>query len=421
MASPAIRAYQIARELARTDDVTLVSPAEPDGQLDKIAFRREPDGSRAAARALRGFDAVVAQKLRPPVMRALAASPTRVVYDLYTPALPEGLAALAAGAHDGVAPLLLRAEALSQQLALAAGDAFVCTTERQRDFWLGMLGFVGRLDPAAVREDRMLRGLIDVVPFGVPAEPPAAKGRALKGVIPGIGAEDRVLLWAGGITDWTDAETVIRAVATLARRRTDVKLFFLGTAKVPRTPTEARARELASSLGVAGTSVFFGDAWVPYDERQNYLLEADLGVAAYLETLEARFAFRARLLDYVWALLPIVTTRGDTLGNLVAERGLGKAVAPGDSEAFAAAVEFLLDDAEATERAGLQLERVREELAWPRVVEPLRRLLQDSAAPASRAAARARLEDAALRARISYRFRGGTGMLRRQAGKLGRR
>ena len=88
----------------------------------------------------------------------------------------------------------------------------------------------------------------------------------------------------------------------------------------------------------------FNHDWVPYEERGAWLLEADLGVSAHPAHLETRFAYRTRIADYLWAGLPVVTSAGDVLGDLVAPRGLGRAVPPGDDAAFAAACAELLAD-----------------------------------------------------------------------------
>ena len=37
------------------------------------------------------------------------------------------------------------------------------------------------------------------------------------------------------------------------------------------------ARRLADELGLTGTHVFFNEEWVAYDQRQNFLLDADVG------------------------------------------------------------------------------------------------------------------------------------------------
>ncbi|MDQ7029881.1 MAG: hypothetical protein Q9O62_08955 [Ardenticatenia bacterium] len=59
---------------------------------------------------------------------------------------------------------------LQQQSLL--GDFFICASERQRDWWLGLLEASGRINPYTFGEDPSLRRLIDVVPFGLPEGPP---------------------------------------------------------------------------------------------------------------------------------------------------------------------------------------------------------------------------------------------------------
>lgn len=412
MSSPGIRAYRISEALAPDFDVTLMTPSTPTLECAGVTMQRAPTAPGALTATLRGFDVVVAQKLPTGTARQLGRAGPRLVYDLYTPSLPEGLASLAAEGGGIHARLMVDAETQAQLVALATGDAFVCTSERQRDFWLGGLASLGRIDIHAFRRDPTLRDLVDVVPFGVPPGRPVSRGAVLKGVVPGIGPDDHVLLWAGGVLDWTDAETPIRAVAELAKRRSDVKLFFLGFSE--ETEAARRAAALARELDVTGESIFFGDGWIPYEERGSYLLESDLGVAAYYDILEARFAFRARLLDYVWAELPTITTRTDVLGEVVARRGLGRAVAEHDLAGWVTAIEELLGEDE-RRRAVENLRRIRPELEWSRVVEPLRRLAAEAGRSSRRTPLALALRDAALRARISYGMRGPAGLLRRQA------
>ena len=90
--------------------------------------------------------------------------------------------------------------------------------------------------------------------------------------------------------------------------------------------------------------MFFNEGWVEYDQRQNYLLEADIGVSTHLDHVETAFSFRTRVLDYLWAALPVVATAGDSLSGLVEARGLGLTVPPGDVDALETALFRLLDD-----------------------------------------------------------------------------
>jgi glycosyltransferase involved in cell wall biosynthesis len=389
MAGPGIRYLNFARELRGDGDVTLVVPfqtdLEPDGYEVIVADVWDP---ALMTPLTDGADAVVAQRLPVPTMRRLARTRTRRIYDLYAPLHIENLALDALQGTDRQPAEAAELNRLADTVVLRTGDAFICASETQRDLWLGALMQSGRIDHERFTADPSLRGLIDVVPFGISAEPPAASDPVLKGVVPGIREDDRVLLWPGGIWNWFDPLTVIDAVAELSRRRDDIRLFFLGlrhpNPHVPEMRMAALATERAEELGLRDSVVFFHEGWIPYEQRAAYLLEADVGVSAHFDDLESRFAFRTRLLDCFWAGLPVVTTTGDVLGDLVERRGLGRSVPPRDVPAWVDALEALLGDEAAREQARRALADVREEFLWPRVVEPLRRLVQQPGAAIAR-------------------------------------
>ena len=152
--------------------------------------------------------------------------------------------------------------------------------------------------------------------------------------------------------------------------------MFLGTGRPALdpagVPTSAGAAiAFAHERGLEGSCVHFNPGWVPYEERGAYLLEADVGVAAHHEHLEARFSFRTRVLDHFWAGLPSVVSGGDSIGELVERRGLGRAVAPEDDEAYAAACAALLEDGEAYAATVRRVRELAPSLRWPEVARPL--------------------------------------------------
>jgi len=375
MSGPALRHWELARVLARHLDVTLAAPGEPAREPEGFrlaGYRRADSASLAALLAETDVIFTYARVLLELPFLATAGRP--LALDLATPYMLEALEQHAARPPDEQQreqDELVRA--LRGQLA--AGDFFVCASERQRLFWLGALSSAGRINPATFDDDLSLRALIDVVPFGVPSEPPRHRRRVLKGVHPAIGEHDRLILWGSGIWDWFDPLTLLRALARVVAVRPEVKLFFAARSHfdpsvVPEHAMAARAVELARELGLLDTHVFFGD-WVPYDERENYLLEADLGASLHFDHVETRFAVRTRLLDYFWAGLPMVVTRGDVLSEVVDREGLGRVVAAGDVDGLAAAILELLDTQDLRARLAPAFDRVRAQYAWQRAAEPL--------------------------------------------------
>jgi glycosyltransferase involved in cell wall biosynthesis len=365
MAGPGIRYQELTAALRRRGlEATL---AAPEGSQDAFVYSLADDGlARLAAQQ----DAMVVTGPTLEQLPALKGLGIPVVVDLYDPFLYENLARQVPLEHHegGVRTLAEQAR---------CGDFFVCASERQRDLAIGMLTAWGRVNPTTYAADPTLRSLVDVVPFGLQIEPPRP-GPGLRGVVPGVEHGDELVVWNGGLWDWLDPETAILAVERLSAQRPRLRLAFMGTRHpnpaIGEPPTAARARALASQLGLLDRAVFFRD-WTPYQERGACLLEADAAVSLHVEGLETRFAFRTRLLDCIWSGLPTVATAGDVLGDELAARGLGLSAPPGDVEAVAKALTRLLDDPAARESRRAGFVAMAGELSWDRVVEPLARFL----------------------------------------------
>ena len=372
MAGPAIRAWAMAEALSAEHDVELVTVGTCTITDPRFTCRSVGLGEMRALE--RWCDIFVFQGLILSTFRWLVDSPKILVADIYNPFHLEQLEQAKDQGPEGRARTVSDCTtALNDQLT--RGDYFMCASAKQRDFWLGQLSAVGRLNPHNYDADETMDSLITVVPFGVPDTPPVHTRNALKGVVPGIGVDDKVILWGGGIYNWFDPLTLLHAVDRLRTRRPDVRLFFLGlkhpNPDVPEMRMAVAARNLSDALGLTDKHVFFNEGWVAYDDRQNYLLESDIGVSTHLDHVETAFSFRTRILDYLWARLPIVATGGDTFADLIESRGLGLTVPAGDVEALEEALFRLLDDDAAAAGCREHLAQIVPEHAWSRVLAPL--------------------------------------------------
>ena len=376
LAGPAIRAWNMAEALSRANDVTLMSLSgietgfEAPFELTHVA-----PGDDARFAALESWaDIIVFQGHAMAVFPALKSSSKILVVDVYDPMHLEQLEqSRRLPADQWQAQVSDATAVLNEQMA--RGDFFLAASDRQRMFWLGQLAALGRVNPLNYTGDPDLEGLIAVVPFGLPSEAPEHNRDVLRGKLPGISRGDKILLWSGGLYNWFDPETLIRAVAQLAERRSDVRLFFQGTKHphpgVPEMAVVAESRALARDLGLLDSVVFFNDSWVDYSDRQNYLTEADAGVSTHFSHIETTFSFRTRILDYLWAGLPMVVTEGDHFAQLIRDEHLGIAVPAGDVNALADALDKVLYDEAFAADARRNIERVRGSYAWDTVLEPL--------------------------------------------------
>ena len=372
MAGPAIRAWQIASALSLEHEVQLVTTSTATVSHPRFRVRSVDDHD---LRELEEWcDVLLFQGWLLTGRPFLLSSTKVIVADIYDPLHLEQLEqARDEGEKRRVTLVAEAVGVLNEQLL--RGDFFLCASEKQRDFWLGQLSALGRVNPRTYDEDGTMRSLIAVVPFGISDAAPVHSRPALKGVLPGIGLDDKVVLWGGGIYNWFDPLTLLNAVDRLRQRVPNVRLFFMGlkhpNPDIPEMRMAVSARDLSDRLGLTGTHVFFNEGWVEYEDRQNYLLESDVGVSTHIDHLETAMSFRTRILDYLWASLPVVCTAGDSLADMVEAEGLGVTVPSGDVEALEEALFRILDDEGLRKGCVENVARVAPGLVWSQGLRPL--------------------------------------------------
>jgi len=391
MAAPGIRYFHLARELARDGryEVTLMVTNDPrEVQLEGVrAIGTLPRRHRQMRELAGSFDVIVAQGgLDCRSMVFLAGTGVRTIYDLYAPFF-EMLAFQ--GARDTRSTeqrLRWDAYCLRHRILLSTGRAFIGASTVQRHALLGALAAVGRISLDDYRLDPTLGHLVAAVGLGVDADPPRATVDDVRAALPHARADDHVLIWPGNLWDWFDPETLMRAMAKISATRDDIKLYCLGlrhpnSGYGGETTTTGRTIRLAEELGVKDRTVFFDFGWISYDERQNYLLAADIGINVHSRHVETTFAYRTRILDYLWAALPVVTTEGGFLSDLVNANGLGRVVGFGDAGDCARAILELCDDPREYARVRERVARFRQQLTWQHAVEPLVELIEAPQSP----------------------------------------
>jgi glycosyltransferase involved in cell wall biosynthesis len=416
----AIRVLGLARALARA------------GHLPTIAAARVEEGHPDRPCPIRPFDSASPREALEPLLEAAAVAvlplhalarlpflrnaPIPLVFDIYDPVLFELMeTAPDAAAENATEEMRGHVQLLNQ--VLRRGDFFICASERQRDFWLGALVANGRSSSSTA--DPELRDLIDVVPFGIdptPIPPATADRLILTAALPALARAERIVVWPGGIWDWTDPHIVMKAMRILAQSSPGIHLVLLaGTHPSDghiETSTAKKARALANELQLNGRSVHFIDEYIPYGERGRYLAECDAAVSTHRANLESRFAYRTRLLDCVWAGLPIVCTDGDVMAEMVVRHGFGIVVPPENAEALAGAIERISNNRDFAATCHARILEKRGLFGWSNAIGPLARFC---AAPRVTHVA-APAKDARMLAESAWRVfktRGGRETLRR--------
>lgn len=373
IAGPAIRCVEIAKYLSKFYEVLLASPKIND--KEKYLCRTISTDDPLFRSEVFNANIVIFQGDALKVHPFLKEYSGVLIADLYCP-IPLEYHQVSEGF-----PLETRlntasylAEMVHEQLVYA--DHFLCASERQKEFWLGSLTLAGRINalrwPIASHAD--VSQLISLLPFGLDSHRPQRDRHALRDAF-SIPYDDFVMVWGGGIYQWFDPLTIIRALHRLIKKGFRVHLVFMGVKHPNPSINEhdmcGSAVALSKELGLFDQFVHFNFGWVDYSDRHNFLFDADIGVSAHFDNPETRYSFRTRMLDYLWAGLPIVATKGDVFGDALDANSIGVAVDFEDVDGWVAALEKMItmNDFRAACRAGS--ERYAQAFRWDIVTKPL--------------------------------------------------
>lgn len=261
----------------------------------------------------------------------------------------------------------------SYNLSLLLSDKIFCRDAGIKKLILGSLLSLGRLNLENYLIDKKLHHLITEAPFGISSDKPVARNNLYRGKIKGIGESDFILLWNGGIWNWNDGETLIRAMSILKNKK--IKLIFQGF-KHPdnnqKLSVQARkCLNLAVKLGLKDKTVFFTSAWVPYQDRGSFLLESDLGVVSSPDILEANLFFKTRIYDYFWADLPIIINDCEAFASLVQENKLGLIAKTGDEADWAKKIYSLYRDTKLRQEIKANIKKYKQKINWAESLRPI--------------------------------------------------
>ncbi|MBM3702927.1 MAG: glycosyltransferase [Actinobacteria bacterium] len=379
MAGPAIRVFNFARVLSQYMNVTLAVPNKidlPKEDFEIIQFRDDWQLRQIIERV----DIILCVGMTFARYRSIKDSGKFLIIDIYD---PYNLATLAEYETESMKKRLEIHKSIHEIFneQLYYGDFFICASERQRDFWLGMLTALNRVNPYSYNQDPTLQKMISVVPFGLPSNRPMHTRNALKGVIENVNKNDFVIIWGGGIYNWFDPLTLIKAMEKVSKLRDDIKLFFMGikhpNPEVKELQMINETINLAKKLKVYNKNVIFNFGWVDYNDRQNYLLDADAGIITHPNHIETRFSFRTRILDYLWTGLPIISTEGDYLSTLIEKNGLGIITRDGNVQDLVDAIIKLSQDKKFYDQCVKNIRNIVKEFTWEKICQPIVEFCRD--------------------------------------------
>jgi len=257
---------------------------------------------------------------------------------------------------------------------LRRGDLFLCASEAQKRYYLGVLSGLGRINPVTYKQD-----LILIVPYGIYREEPQATHKPITDLLNGDKQVKKVL-WFGGIYPWFDLDILIDAVKD-ANKSLPMKLVIVG-AKNPFNGHPDFIRKYDELLAYIEKSqsseIVKVIDWVDFNDRANWYLDSDAVVTINKIGPENELAWRTRLVDYTWASVPILTNGGDPLGEMLVKNDAALLLPALDKETISHALTNLLGD---TTRVGIvkkNMSKVKQLLYWDVVTRTLAKAIQEN-------------------------------------------
>jgi glycosyltransferase involved in cell wall biosynthesis len=214
---------------------------------------------------------------------------------------------------------------------LLRGDYFLSANIAQKSMYTGVLSSLGIINPRSYKEDRIL-----IVPFGIPdkIQKPSANPYSQLGV----GRDDFIVLWFGGLYPWFRIDEFLEAIKILSKKN-HIKFVIVGS-KNPFNNNKDfirqhyKAYEYAKENKLLDSTMYFVD-WVDFSKRIDWYKNADVVISLNQPGDENIFSWRTRIMDYVWGDMAIITNGGDPLSDELIESNAAISLTSLSSKAIA--------------------------------------------------------------------------------------
>jgi glycosyltransferase involved in cell wall biosynthesis len=281
--------------------------------------------------------------------------PLPTVVDLYDPFLIENLHYYSERGDE-----VFRHDHATLMRSISRGDFFLCASEAQRLFYLGVLLAAGRLNPLLFDRDAQLQSLIGVAPFGVQPSP-AEISRDL----------DEPAILFGGIYDWYDPITAIDAVSIVRETFPGATLTFTMHPNPSVTPQGKLAEAIRYAADRSLDFVRF-EPWAPYEKRADFFQRFALALITFRRSVETDLSMRTRIYDYLWCRVPTLTSSAPGTDEMLTRYGAGSVIPIDAPDAFAHEIVAILRSPERYERMISGAARFVRDHQWDVTLAPLR-------------------------------------------------
>lgn len=194
------------------------------------------------------------------------------------------------------------------RLALLRADRFSVTSERQRMALVGELGTMGRLNQYTFGEE-----LAVTIPIAWDPQTPYMPRNRKK-------EDPFVVLFSGGYNLWCDVDTLFQALELAMEKDTRIRFLSTGGSieghddkTYPRFTALVEQSKFRDRFDLRG--------WVSREELESCMKRAHLGINVDRPCYETRIGARNRLIEFMARGIPILTTLGTEISQILFYKG----------------------------------------------------------------------------------------------------
>jgi glycosyltransferase involved in cell wall biosynthesis len=252
---------------------------------------------------------------------------------------------------------------------LRKGDVFSVCGMPQKHALTGELGMAGRLNWRTFR----YQFAHVVLPGALPVDSQTVE-RGERSLLSSIGVPEDgfVVLWCGGYNTWTDVEALFAGLEWAMAREPKVHYVSVG-ANTYEAPDNVYTRLLRMIKQSRYRDRFHMLGWRPWAEAVAYYGECDVGLNIDALHYETIYGTRTRLVEMIAAGLPVITSLGCELSDLLSENGAALAFRTGDWRGLGKQVLALATDRDrCIDMAQTALSYAANELSFSTTTAPVR-------------------------------------------------
>ncbi len=252
---------------------------------------------------------------------------------------------------------------------LHVGDVYSTCSTPQKYALVGQLGMASRLNRQTVGYE-FVHAILPGASNAAADKVHITEATRLRSTL--VPDDAFIVMWCGGYNVWTDVDPLFGALSEAMSR--DPRVHFVSVGAGVKLPNNDSYERFAAKIEPSPHKARFHLlGWRPASEVPAFYRQADVGINLDLLHYETVLGTRTRMIEMMRHGLPVVTSLGCELSEIVRDQSLGLTFPIGDAPAFAQCLLTLAaDDAVHSAMSTRALHYATNQLSFAETTRPFR-------------------------------------------------